>query len=570
MNRRFALGLDFGTNSVRALIADTGSGDEIATHVWAYRRGEEGIILDDADPDLARQHPRDYTQGLVEAVRGALRDAAAAEGFSPDRIVGIGIDATGSTPIPVDPLGEPLAFQPGFDSNPDAMAWLWKDHTAHPEAAEITSRAAEHRPAYLAKCGGIYSPEWFWAKMLHCRRNSPGVFDVAHTWVELTDFVPALLTDNSHPDRIPRSQCTAGHKAMFHETWGGFPDAEFLKTLDENLVRVRSTLPDRTLTIGDRAGTLSGRWAKKLGLPAGIPVAGGALDAHLGAVGAGVKPGTLAKIMGTSGCDIGVAPLSAELPDIPGLCGIVPESVLPGCHGLEAGQAAFGDIYNWFVQRIQPGGPEAGSHEALTRDAEKLRPGESGLLALDWHNGNRTVLIDPRLTGAVIGLTLHTSPAEMYRSWIEATAFGSRAIVDRFEEYNVPIERVVNAGGISAKNRLVMQIFADVLNRPLEVSRSAQTCALGAAMSGAVVGGAHPTFAEATAAMTGSPEDVFHPIPENAAVYKRLYRLYKRLHDLFGTKDYAENQFGVMKELLDLRDSARNPESKSAGGRSFS
>jgi len=557
MSRRFALGIDFGTNSVRALIADTGSGEEVATRVWGYRHGDEGIIQDDGDPELARQHPRDYTLGLVEAVGGALREAAETEGFSPDRIVGIGVDATGSTPIPVDSHGEPLAFQPEFESCPDAMAWLWKDHTAHQEALEITNHAAEHRPAYLAKCGGTYSPEWFWAKILHCRRNSPAVFDAAHTWVELTDFIPALLTGNTHPERVPRSQCTAGHKGMFHTTWGGYPDAKFLRTLDEGLARVRSSLPAGTITIGDRAGKLSEPWAGKMGVPAGTPVAGGALDAHLGAVGAGVKPGTLVKIMGTSGCDIGVAPLSAELPDVPGLCGIVPESVLPGCYGLEAGQAAFGDIYNWFVQRIQPGGAEAGSHAALTRDAEKLRPGESGLLALDWHNGNRTVLIDPRLTGAVIGLTLRTSPADLYRSWIEATAFGSRAIIDRFEEYGVPIKRVVNAGGISAKNQLVMQIFADVLNRPLEVSRSTQTCALGAAMSGAVVGGAHATFADATSAMTGMLEYVYHPIPENVAVYEGLYRLYKRLHDLFGATGYAENQFDVMKELLDLRDRAK-------------
>lgn len=558
MSRRFALGLDFGTNSVRALIADTATGEEISTDIRPYRRGEEGIVLRDGDPDLARQHPQDYMECLQDAVHGALRGAEGIEGFSIDRMVGIGVDATGSTPLPVDGDGQPLALRPEFASNPDALAWLWKDHTAHEEAAEITSHASENRPEYLAKCGGTYSPEWFWAKILHCRRSSPAVFDAAETWVELTDFIPALLTGNLVPERIPRSQCTAGHKAMFHADWGGYPDAEFLRTIDDGLARVRSRLPETTRTIGDRVGGLSGEWAGKIGLPPGTAVAGGALDAHLGALGAGVKPGTLAKIMGTSGCDIGVAPLSTDLPDIPGLCGIVPESVLPGCHGLEAGQAAFGDIYNWFVQRIQPGGPDAGSHEALTRGAEGLLPGESGLLALDWHNGNRTVLIDPRLTGAVIGLTLHTSPAELYRAWIEATAFGSRVILDRFEEYGVRIGHVVNAGGISAKNRLVMQIFADVLNRPLEVSRSTQTCALGAAMAGAVVGGAHASFKDATEAMTGMLDEVFQPIPENVEAYERLYVLYKRLHDLFGSGEYAENQFRVMKELLDLRDRVRN------------
>jgi len=387
------------------------------------------------------------------------------------------------------------------------------------------------------------------------------VFDAAYTWVEIADWIPALLAGTTHPDAIKRCICAAGHKAMFNPSWGGYPDAEFLGAVDPALARVRETLPDRAYNVGDAVGGLTDGWAEKLGVPAGIPVAAGAFDAHLGGVGSGIEPGVLVKIIGTSTCDMAVAPLEQELPDVPGLCGIVPESILPGFYGLEAGQSAVGDIFNWFVNRIRPGGEEEGSHEALTRTAEALQPGESGLLALDWNNGNRTVLVDQRLTGLMLGMTLHTTPAEMYRALIEATAFGARVIMERFEEYGVKIERVVNCGGISVKNPMVMQIYADVMNRPLEISRSAQTCALGAAMAGAVVagraGGGHDTFAEAAQAMTGILDKEFLPIPENVAVYDRLYALYRQVHDVFGTEDCAENQFGVMKELLAIRDEVR-------------
>jgi len=562
MDARFSIGIDYGTNSVRALAVDVATGAEVGTSVFNYPTGDHGIVIDSSNPDLARQQPRDYLQGLEAAVRGALKAAAAAPGFAPDRVIGLGVDTTGSTPIPVDAAGAPLAFDPRFTGHPAALAWLWKDHTGHAEAAEITARAAAMRPQFLAKCGGTYSSEWYWSKLLRCRRAAPDVFAAAHTWVECADWIPAVLTGTTAPARVKRCICAAGHKAMFHASWGGYPDEAFLAALDPELARVRRTLPSEAVDVADAVGSLTPEWAAKLGLPAGIPVAAGAFDAHLGAVGSGIQPGTLVKIIGTSTCDMTVAPLAQTLPDIPGLCGIVPESILPGFHGLEAGQSACGDIFNWFVQRLQPGGPEAGSHEALTRGAEALRPGESGLLALDWHNGNRTVLVDPRLTGAVLGLTLHTTPAELYRAWIEATAFGARAIVERFEEYGVAIRRVVNCGGISVKNPMVMQIYADVLNRPLEISRSAQTCALGSAMAGAVVAGAarggHADFAAAARAMTGVLDRVFRPEPGAAAVYGRLYGLYRRLHDLFGTKGGAENPFGLMKELLAIRDEARN------------
>lgn len=559
MANKYAIGLDYGTNSVRALVVDVRTGEEVGTHVFAYPSGRDGILLDPRDPDLARQNPQDYLAGLEASVRGALTAAAAArDGFDPADVIGIGVDTTGSTPMPVDARGQPLAFDPRFRDDLNAQVWLWKDHTSHAEAAEITARARELRPAYLARCGGTYSSEWFWSKLLHALRVAPDVFEAAYTWVEHADWMPAVLTGTEHPDRLRRGVCAAGHKAMFHEAWGGYPAADFLATLDERLARVRSTLPNQAYNAAEAVGGLTDAWAARLGLPAGIPVAVGAFDAHLGAVGSGIGPGTLVKIIGTSTCDLMVAPLEQELADVPGLCGIVPESILPGHYGLEAGQSAVGDIFNWFVSEIRP---EGKGHEALTAEAERLRPGESGLLALDWHNGNRTVLVDQRLTGLILGLTLHTTPAEIYRALVEATAFGARVIMERYEAYGVAVDRIVNCGGISAKNRMVMQIYADVMGRPLLISRSSQTCALGAAMSGAVAAGAgaggHADFSAAIDAMTGVQDVVFEPVPENRAIYDRLYRLYRRLHDAFGVAGERDDLFDVMKTLLDLRDEVR-------------
>ncbi len=554
---KYTIGLDYGTNSVRALVVNVATGEEIGTSVFDYPQGEAGILVDARDPNLARQHPADYVAGIAASVKGALAEAGEDGDFRAEDVIGVGVDTTGSTPLPVDAQGEPLAFQEPFKDNPGAMAWLWKDHTSFAEAAEITEKAQAARPQYLAKCGGTYSSEWYWAKLLHCKRSAPEVFDAAHTWVECADWIPALLTGNTAPDKMKRCICAAGHKAMANPTWGGYPDEEFVGSLDEGLLRVRKTLPDTLYSVKDRAGLLTDTWAAKLGLPAGIPVAVGAFDAHLGAVACGIAPGTLTKIVGTSTCDMMVAPMSQELPDVPGLCGIVPESILPGAYGLEAGQSAFGDIYNWFVNHMQPGGAEQGSHEALTAGAEALKPGESGLLGLDWHNGNRTVLVDPRLTGMVMGMTLHTRPAEIYRALIEATAFGARVIMERFEEYGVKAERVINCGGIAVKNPMVMQILADVMNRSMEVSRSEQTCALGAAMCGAVVAGGHADFAAAADAMTAVREHKYTPIAANVAVYEELFGLYRQLHDAFGTTGYNENLGHVMKDLLEIRDRAR-------------
>jgi L-ribulokinase len=558
---KYTLGLDYGTNSVRAVIVDAANGREVATAVWNYAHGVQGVILS-RDPNLARQDPADYVKGAEVTMGKALAAAnKAVRGFKRDQVIGIGVDTTGSTPIPVDENGRPLAFGKRFAKNPAAMAWLWKDHTGVAEAGEITELARKLRPQYLAKCGGTYSSEWFFSKVLHCLRTSPDVFQAACSWVECADWVPAMLTGTEAPDKLTVGVCAAGHKAMYNDDWGGYPDAEFLGRLDPKLGQLRSRLRPKASAIDRAAGGLTAQWAQRTGLRAGIPVAVGAFDAHLGGVGSGIAPGTLVKIIGTSTCDMMVAPLGEKLPDIPGLCGIVNGSILPGFYGLEAGQSAVGDIFNWFVNYIQPLGRKAGSHEALSAAASKMAPGESGLLALDWNNGNRTILVDQRLTGLLVGQTLYTTPAEIYRALIEATAFGALTIINRFEEYGVKVGQIVNCGGIAEKNPLVMQIYADVTGRAIKISRSAQTCALGAAIAGAVVAGkqagGYDSFAEAQTAMTGLKPRVFQPNPKAHEVYQPLYRLYRKLHDAFGTQQWEGNLYGVMKELIDIRNKAR-------------
>ncbi|HEX3797241.1 MAG TPA: ribulokinase [Verrucomicrobiae bacterium] len=558
---KYAIGLDYGTNSVRALVVGVADGNEIATSVWNYAHGDQGVILS-ADPNLARQHPADYVIGTEVAIKEALAFAREnVRDFSGDQVIGLGVDTTGSTPIPVDAEGHPLALNKRFEKNPAAMAWLWKDHTGVAEAAEITALAAKIRPEYLAKCGGTYSSEWFFSKILHCLRADPKVFAAAHSWVELADWIPAMLTGTEAPDLLQVGVCAAGHKAMYNTSWGGYPDAKFLGRLDKRMANLRSQLCSRVHTIDRAAGGLTESWAQRTGLPVGLPVAIGAFDAHLGAVGCGIKPGTLVKAIGTSTCDTMIVPLGKKLADIPGLCGIVNGSILPGYYGLEAGQSAVGDIFNWFVNYIQPLGGKAGLHEALTDAAAKLRPGESGLLALDWNNGNRTVLVDQRLTGLLLGQTLYTTPAEIYRALIEATAFGALTIINRLEEYGVVVREVVNCGGIAEKNLLVMQIYADVTGRPMKVSRSAQTCALGSAIAGAVVAGkkfgGYDHFADAQKAMTGLKPRVFKPNAKNHAVYREIYKVYREIHDAFGTKSWRGNLHGVMKRLIAIRSKVR-------------
>jgi L-ribulokinase len=557
----YAIGLDYGTNSVRCLIVDVRNGNEPGTAVYEYETGEAGIILDSSDHNLARQSPADYLKGTEAAVKAAIAEARKADkDFDTAQIIGIGIDTTGSTPIPVDKDGTPLSMLEGFKDNPNACAWLWKDHTGYAEAGEITELAAGEHPEYLAKCGGTYSSEWFFSKILHCLRADPKVFDAAHSWVECADYIPGVLTGTEKPDVVKRSRCAAGHKAMFSSDWGGLTTKDFLAKLDPKLGELRDRLYQETYTVETEAGKLTEEWAKKLELPAGIPVAVGAFDAHLGAVGSGIAPGKLVKIIGTSTCDMLVSEASKQFPDIPGICGIVDGSIVPHFFGLEAGQSAVGDIFNWFVNYVQPGGESAGSHEALTEGAAKLEPGQSGLLALDWNNGNRTILVDQRLTGLLVGQTLHTRPEEIYLALIEGTAFGALTIINRFEEYGVKVAEVINCGGIAEKNPLIMQIYADVTGREMKISRSAQTCALGSAIAGSVVAGkeagGYDNVPEAQAAMCGVKEKTFKPIAENHKVYKELYSLYKQLHDAFGVETYSGRMANIMKDLLDIKDRA--------------
>jgi len=562
--KKYVIGLDFGTNSVRALIADLSDGRELATSVFNYSFGESGILLDPKNPNVARQNPRDYVEGIPVIITEALQQAREAETpFDPGNIVGIGVDTTGSSPMPVTEDGTPLAFLPEYEENLDAQVWLWKDHSSHAEAEEITRLAEEMRPQYLAKIGGTYSSEWFWSKVLHCRNVAPEVFEAAYSFVEFCDYIPALLTGEIRPEKIKRSVCAAGHKAMYSAEWGGLPDADFLEALDPALATLRARLYEEAVPADQPAGGLSEEWAEKLGLPAGIAVAVGAFDAHMGAVGAGVKEGTLVKILGTSTCDIMVWPNHRELADIPGVAGIVDGSVIPGYYGIEAGQSAVGDIFLWFVNHLVPetyGTTQEEKFKNLEKAAARLQPGEHGLLALDWNNGNRTILVDVRLSGLLIGQTLHTQAHEIYRALIEATAFGALTIIKRIEEYGVTINEIVNCGGLANKNPLLMQIYADITGRPMKVASGEQTCALGAGIFGGVAAGkkvsGFASVEEAETAMTGVAE-VYEPNPEHREVYQQLYTLYRQLHDAFGTSDWSGAMSHVMKDLITIRDRQR-------------
>ncbi|NOZ75648.1 MAG: ribulokinase [FCB group bacterium] len=553
--RNFSIGIDYGTNSVRGVVVDVADGREVVSAVFNYRRGENGIILDKSHVHVAKQSPLDYIDGFENVVEQCLKAARQAENVTPEQIVGIGIDTTGSTPIPVNREALPLAMVPGFKDNINAQAWLWKDHSSSKEAQAITELAQRIRPEYLAKCGGVYSSEWFFSKILHCLNIDEDVFDAAYSWIELADFVPAYICGINDVTQVKRGICAAGHKAMFNEQWGGLPDKEFLSQLHPKLAELRDRLFDKTYAADETAGYLSESYRQKFGFSKRIPVAVGGFDAHFGAVGAGVEKGVLVKIIGTSTCDITVSPVENNVDDIPGVCGIVNESVLPDYYGIEAGQSAVGDILNWFVDKVCA--RDADYHNVLTEEADKLQPGESGLLALDWNNGNRTILVDVELTGLLIGQTLQTTQAEIYRALIESTAFGALAIIERFEEYGVEISRVVNCGGIANKNSMFMQIYADIIGKPMEIAGSLETCALGSAIFGAAVAGSaaggYDSVEEARKNMFAKSKKVYYPSEKNQAVYRKLYSLYRTLHDSFGVRNHQENLFHVMKELLQIK-----------------
>ena len=552
----YTIGIDYGTNSVRAVVIDCADGRVIGTNVFDYPSGDQGILLLPRDPHLARQNPADYVDGLRASVTAALTAADATPGFSRDRVVGIGVDTTGSTPLPVDSRARPLAMDPRWKTNLAAHAWLWKDHTSADEAAAITDIAGRHAPQYLAPIGGTYSSEWWWSKIWHCLKVAPDVFDAAASWVELADFVPAVLAGVDDPRRIVRGICAAGHKAMYSDRWGGLPDKAFLARLDPRLADLRDRLYDKAWPPGRPAGALSAVWAGTFGLRPGIAIAMGGFDAHYGAVGSGIQTGTLVKIIGTSTCDCAIAPADSALPNIPGICGIVNGSIVPGYFGIEAGQSAVGDILKWWVETVCRGGDAL--HAELSAEAARLQPGESGLVALDWNNGNRTILVDPRLTGLLIGQTLHTTRAEIYRTLIEGTAFGARAIIERIRDYGVPIDRVVCCGGIAEKNDLFMQIYADVIGQPMLIAGSPQTPALGAALSAAVTAGAsaggYDDWNEAQQRMTTLKTKRFEPDRAAHAVYDELYAIYHELHDAFGGVAGARADAGsLMKRLLAVK-----------------
>ncbi len=551
----FTLGIDYGTNSVRALVVRCTDGQELGSCVVNYPSGQQGVLLDPRDHHLARQHPGDYLFGLEKSVRGALAQARKTKGFDARQVVGLGVDTTGSSPIPVDKNNVPLALHVKWAKNLHAQCWLWKDHTGWREAAKITALAAQHRPQFIAKCGNTYSSEWWWSKIWRCLNVAPKVFDAAFSWVELCDWVPSVLAGVTDPRAVKRGVCAAGHKALYAADWGGLPDEEFLALLDPKLAALRDRLYPEAYDASVAAGALCAEWAKKLGLPAGIPIAIGEFDVHYGAIGCGVTEGTLVKVIGTSTCDCGVVSASKTVPDIPGICGIVKGAILPGYYGIEAGQSAVGDIFKWWVEVVCGG--DAKLHATLTVEAARLKPGQSGLLALDWNNGNRTILVDQLLTGLLLGQTLYTTSAEIYRALIEATAFGARAIIERIREYGVRIDRVVCAGGIAEKNPLLMQIYADVTGCTMHLAGSSQACALGSAVSAAVLAGAHPDFPTAQKRMTSLKKIAYRPKAAAQKTYNQLYALYRQMHDALGGLNQAADLSRVMKELLAIKEAQR-------------
>jgi L-ribulokinase len=544
---KYTIGLDYGSDSVRSLIVDVETGKEMASAVFEYPRWKKGMYCD-APNNQFRQHPLDYLEGLEYTIVEALKQAPAGVA---ENVVGISVDTTGSTPVAVDEKGTPLALTAGFEENPNAMFVLWKDHTAVKEADEINEISKKWDIDFTKYEGGIYSSEWFWAKLLHVIREDAGVYRAAYSWVEHCDWISAVLTGNVNPKTMKRSRCAAGHKAMWHEAFGGLPSEEYLTALDPMLAGLKDRLFKETFTCDVSAGTITEEWAEKLGLPKDVVIGVGAFDAHLGAVGAQIEPYYLSKVMGTSTCDMLIAPLE-EVGDklVKGICGQVDGSVVPGMLGLEAGQSAFGDIYAWFRRLIE--WPmknilvdsdlidEATKQKLidetsgkiiakLSEEAEKLPIGESGIVALDWMNGRRTPDANQNLKGAIMGLNLGSDAPRIFRALVEATAFGAKAINDRFISEGIRIDGVIALGGVAKKSRLVMQIVADVLGMPIKVARSEQACALGTAMAAAVAAGVYASLGEAQEKMGGGFEKVYEPIPENVEKYKALYDQYQSL-----------------------------------------
>lgn len=553
---RYALGIDYGTSSCRGVLVDLADGSELAESVYRYPHGVDGIVVSDTDRDLARQHPADYLAGLESVTSGVIAAARATiEGFVPAEISAVGFATTGSTPLPVDIDGTALALLPGLEDNPAAMAWLWKDHTSHVEAAAITEAAWRERPEYVRACGGTYSAEWFWAKIWHCLNSDPDVFDRAHSWVELCDYLAGAITGTGAPATLRRSITAAGHKAMYADAWGGLPDEQFLASLDPKLAALRSRLYDTAWPTTEVAGYVTAEWAERTGLEVGTPVSIGHFDAHAAGVSGGVRPGVFVKVMGTSTCDVTVAdvPLGAAAPDIPGMCGVVLDTMIPGLYTIEAGQSAVGDIFNWFTDVLLGDERDAGPATLgeLGDRASAIEPGSHGLLALDWFNGNRSVLVDQRLTGLVLGMTLHTRPHEVLRALVEATAYGARKIIETVEAGGTRVATVVAAGGLPTHAPWMMQAYADVFGRRIIVAQTSQGSALGAAIVAAVAAGEFDSVEAAQDRLVHYRDVEYLPNPEANAVYEDLYKSFLLVHDQFA----ANGALGtVMKDVLDIRD----------------
>jgi L-ribulokinase len=547
---KVVIGVDYGTDSVRTVLIDGVNGNEIASAVFNYPRWKEGKYCDPASNQF-RQHPLDYIEGLESTIKRALQ---AAPPGTAENVVGLSVDTTGSTPVAVDRHGTPLALLPEFSENPNAMFVLWKDHTAIQEAEEINRLAKTWGGIDFTKYeGGIYSSEWFWAKLLHVLRSDPSIRSTAYSWIEHCDWIPALLTGRTDPLTMVRSRCAAGHKAMWHESFSGLPSEGFLSKLDPLLEGLRAKLFEKTFTSDVCVGTLTAEWAQRLGLHTGVKVGVGAFDAHMGAVGGEIKPYQLIKIMGTSTCDMLIVPpedLGKNL--VKGICGQVDGSIIPGMIGLEAGQSAFGDVYAWFrdvlmwpveniiakSSHLDDSAKQKILEEVsdnliaeLSKAAAHIPVEESGILALDWMNGRRTPDANQLLKGAITGLTLGSDAPRIFRALVESTAFGAKKIVDRFRDEGVKIQGVIALGGVAKKSSFIMQVVADVLNVPIKVPKSEQTCALGAAMFAATVAGLYPTVEDAKQAMGSGMEKEYQPDPVSAGKYEMLYERYSKLGD---------------------------------------
>jgi L-ribulokinase len=558
---KYTIGIDYGTDSVRALIVDQ-NGREISTAVHYYTRWKKGLYCDPSASQF-RQHPLDYLEGLEASVKAALKKA---DKEVAQNVVGISVDTTGSTPVAVDAQGTPLALLPEFSENPNAMFILWKDHTGNREANEINQLAHHWEIDYTKYVGGIYSSEWFWAKILHTLRADEAVRKAAFSWVEHCDWISAELTGDTNPLTLKRSRCAAGHKAMWHEEFEGLPSEAFLTKLDPLLAGLRDRLYRNTYTADEKIGDLSPKWAKKLGLSASATlstvtsaslsdraersrsVGVGSFDAHMGAVGATIEPYALVRVMGTSTCDMLVAP-NEEVGHllIKGICGQVDGSILPGMLGMEAGQSAFGDVYAWFQNLLAWPLRELLSEKEAEKMMQKIIPAlsqkaaalpvlESDPVALDWFNGRRTPDANHNLKGAISGLNLGSDAPRVFKALVEATAFGARRIVERFESEGVPIRQVIGIGGVSKKSPFVMQTLSNVLNMPIKIVRSEQACALGAAICAATAAGLYSSISEAQKAMSSGFEETFMPDATKIEVYRSLYNRYLALGE-FVEKD---------------------------------